>query len=52
MPLAAVIAAQTIAGGGNAKVLDIGIYAGKYLSLLMASAGRTDSKIVKRLTLS
>jgi hypothetical protein len=46
MPLAAVIAAQTRAGGGNAKLLDIGIYAGKYLSLLMASAGRTNSKVI------
>jgi hypothetical protein len=32
--------------GGNAPLLEIGIYAGKYLSLLMASAGRTNSKVI------
>ena len=32
--------------GNNKPLLEIGVYAGKYLSLLMASAARTDAKVV------
>ena len=32
--------------GDNKPLLEIGVYAGKYLSLLMASAARADAKVV------